>query len=146
MVLFVESKASDAREAEMALLVLKSFVANAQQIFLLLAQEETMPAFRSMPLQSVSVPNTTREKSAGRAKPEGVSLSDLYKKCKQRFLVSNVSVLRSHLNEFVDHELVKKQRDDKGHELYSILLEKEVAEKVIKELSTGNSSNEAAQP
>ena len=37
----------------------------------------------------------------------GMTVHELYKLCRERFLVSNELALRSHLNEFRDHQLVQ---------------------------------------
>lgn len=45
---------------------------------------------------------------------------ELYRKCREKFLVSSDSALRTQLIEFVDHNMVKLKRSNDGTEHVSI--------------------------
>ena len=126
---------SEQNEVEKALLVLRSLVANSQQVFLVLAAQKFEPYPPSHPLRSGSGANVPR-KSLGMIHSAGLTFDVLYKRCRERFLVSDVSVLRGHLKEFVAHDLVRKQNDAEGNEVYTVRMEGEALEKVVGALST----------
>lgn len=49
-----------------------------------------------------------------------MTFKDLYQKCRENFLVSSDSTLRTQLIEFVDHNMAKIKRSHDGTELVSI--------------------------
>lgn len=49
-----------------------------------------------------------------------MTFKDLYHKCRESFLVSSDSTLRTQLIEFVDHHMAKIKRSHDGTELVSI--------------------------
>jgi origin recognition complex subunit 2 len=53
---------------------------------------------------------------------EGVAYEHLFRLARERFLVSSDAMLRAHLTQFRDHELVKARRGEGGVELLYIPL------------------------
>jgi len=62
--------------------VLSSLTSNARSIFRLLAEHQL-------------------------SNPEGMAFQTFYTQCREQFLATNEITLRSHLTEFVDHELTR---------------------------------------
>uniref|UniRef100_H2ZIJ7 Origin recognition complex subunit 2 n=1 Tax=Ciona savignyi TaxID=51511 RepID=H2ZIJ7_CIOSA len=54
---------------------------------------------------------------------EAFSFSELYRICRERFLVNSELTLRAHLTEFVDHKLVNIQKGNDGGEYLSVPLD-----------------------
>lgn len=55
-----------------------------------------------------------------------MTFKDLYQKCREGFLVSSDSTLRTQLIEFVDHNMAKIKRSQDGTELVSIPINTEI--------------------
>jgi origin recognition complex subunit 2 len=53
---------------------------------------------------------------------EGVSYEHLFRLCRERFLVSSDTTLRTHLTEFKDHELLKTRKGPDGIDMIYIPL------------------------
>lgn len=116
-----------------AIKVLQSFVSGAQQIFLILARHKLSPAPLKTPLKSASTANTFPRRSSTSLKSYGMPFDILFAKCKERFILSNASILRSHLREFMDHDILSVQKDESGTEIYIPRLDFEDLNKVVKE-------------
>lgn len=65
----------------------------------------------------------------------GMPINDLYSVCRERFLVSSLVTLNSHLTEFKDHELVKIKRHSDGQDCLYIPLAAESLQRVLLEIS-----------
>lgn len=76
--------------------VMKSLTTNAKQIFLLLAKHQLENKDSSTYL--------------------GMSLQDLYQRCREAFLVNSDLTLRAQLTEFRDHKLIKSKKGFEGIE------------------------------
>ncbi|XP_020104467.1 origin of replication complex subunit 2 [Ananas comosus] len=101
----------NAQTTKTALVVLQSLTPNAQSVFKVLAEYQL-----------------------ANEKEEGMPVSTLYTKCRERFLVSSQVTLNSHLTEFKDHELVKIRRHSDGQDCLYIPLSTEALEKLLQEL------------
>ncbi|XP_073011004.1 origin of replication complex subunit 2 isoform X1 [Typha latifolia] len=101
----------NAQTTKTALVVLQSLTPNAQSVFEVLAEYQL-----------------------ANEKEEGMPISTLYTKCRERFLVSSQVTLNSHLTEFKDHELVKTRRHSDGQDCLYIPLAAEALVKLLKEL------------
>eukprot|EP00198_Chlamydomonas_reinhardtii_P003902 XP_001693238.1 origin recognition complex subunit 2 [Chlamydomonas reinhardtii] len=67
---------------------------------------------------------------------EGVAFAHLYRMCRERFLVRDERVLRQHLVEFVDHQLVRyRSATDNSGELLSIPMERPDLQAVLDDLA-----------
>ncbi|WVZ57477.1 hypothetical protein U9M48_007858 [Paspalum notatum var. saurae] len=102
-----------AQTTKSALVVLQSLTPNAQSVFRVLAE---------YPLAN--------------EKEEGMPVSSLYTKCRERFLVSSQVTLNSHLTEFKDHDLVKIRKHSDGQDCLRIPLGSDAMEKLLQELCT----------
>lgn len=80
--------------------VFQSLTANARGIYVLLIKHQ---------LEHSKVPNY-----------QGISIDDLYRACREAFLVSSLVALRAQLTEFLDHKLAKLKRDINGVEIIKI--------------------------
>lgn len=123
---FLGNKKEDGDPVKAALLVLKSLVQNAQQMFILLANHK---------LAALDSKTPARGKNGCRITSTGLTFDGLYQQCKERFLASNPSTVRNHLKEFITHDLIMLQRNELGAEEYTVCLEKSILETVIKELT-----------
>ncbi|PKA49141.1 Origin recognition complex subunit 2 [Apostasia shenzhenica] len=100
-----------AQSARTATIVLQSLTPNAQSIFKILAEYQL---------------NNEKE--------EGMPVSTLYTKCRERFLVSSRVTLNSHLTEFKDHELVKTRKHSDGQDCLYVPLSSEALHKLLADL------------
>ncbi|XP_024967001.1 origin of replication complex subunit 2 [Cynara cardunculus var. scolymus] len=91
-----------------ASIVLQSLTPNAQSVFKVLAQHQ------------LAHPDE-----------EGMGIDALFTSCRERFLVSSLVTLNSHLTEFKDHELVKMRRHSDGQDCLYIPLSKDALEKLL---------------
>ncbi|KAK1436584.1 hypothetical protein QVD17_02366 [Tagetes erecta] len=94
-----------------ATIVLQSLTPNAQSVFKVLAEHQ------------LAHPDE-----------EGMPIDVLFTSCRERFLVSSLVTLNSHLTEFKDHELVKTRRHSDGQDCLHIPLSKEALEKLVQEI------------
>ncbi|CAA6664155.1 unnamed protein product [Spirodela intermedia] len=101
-----------AQTARTALTVLQSLTPNAQSVFKALAEYQL-----------------------AHPKEEGMPGNALYGMCRERFLVSSLVTLKSHLAEFKDHDLVKVRRNSEGQECYHVPLADDALEKLLQELN-----------
>ncbi|XP_057973659.1 origin of replication complex subunit 2 [Malania oleifera] len=101
-----------AQSTKTAVIVLQSLTPNAQNVFKVLAEHQ------------LAHPDE-----------EGMPISNLYRVCRERFLVSNQVTLNSHLTEFKDHELVKTRRNSDGQDCLYIPLTTEAIEKLLPEIN-----------
>lgn len=97
--------------ARTAIIVLQSLTPNAQSVFKVLA-----------------------EYLLANEKEEGMPVSTLYAKCRERFLVSSQVTLNSHLTEFRDHALVKTRKHSDGQDCLYIPLSLEAIQKLLSDL------------
>ncbi|CAI9267033.1 unnamed protein product [Lactuca saligna] len=95
-----------------ASIVLHSLTPNAQSVFKVLAQHQ------------LAHPDQ-----------EGMPIDTLFTSCRERFLVSSLVTLNSHLTEFKDHELVKIRRHSDGQDCLYIPLSKDALEKLVLEIN-----------
>lgn len=65
----------------------------------------------------------------------GMTFKKLYQKCRERFLVSSDSTLRTQLIEFVDHNMAKFKRSHDGTELVSIPINTQILSLFIQQQS-----------
>ncbi|KAJ1296443.1 hypothetical protein BS78_01G301300 [Paspalum vaginatum] len=100
-----------AQTTKTALVVLQSLTPNAQSVFRVLAEYQL-----------------------ANEKEEGMPVSSLYTKCRERFLVSSQVTLNSHLTEFKDHDLVKIRKHSDGQDCLHIPLGSDALEKLLQEL------------
>ncbi|CAL4937934.1 unnamed protein product [Urochloa decumbens] len=100
-----------AQTTKTALVVLQSLTPNAQSVFRVLAEYQL-----------------------ANEKEEGMPVSSLYTKCRERFLVSSQVTLNSHLTEFKDHDLVKIRKHSDGQDCLRIPLVSDALEKLLQEL------------
>ncbi|KAJ1298479.1 hypothetical protein BS78_01G456800 [Paspalum vaginatum] len=100
-----------AQTTKTALVVLQSLTPNAQSVFRVLAEYQL-----------------------ANEKEEGMPVSSLYTKCRERFLVSSQVTLNSHLTEFKDHDLVKIRKHSDGQDCLRIPLGSDALEKLLQEL------------
>ncbi|XP_066356755.1 origin of replication complex subunit 2 [Miscanthus floridulus] len=101
-----------AQTTKTALVVLQSLTPNAQSVFRVLAEYQL-----------------------ANEKEEGMPVSSLYTKCRERFLVSSQVTLNSHLTEFKDHDLVKIRKHSDGQDCLRIPLVSDALEKLLQELA-----------
>ncbi|XP_014752586.1 origin of replication complex subunit 2 isoform X1 [Brachypodium distachyon] len=101
-----------AQTTKTALVVLQSLTPNAQSVFRVLAEYQL-----------------------ANEKEEGMPVSSLYTKCRERFLVSSQVTLNSHLTEFKDHDLVKIRKHSDGQDCLHIPLVSDALEKLLQELA-----------
>lgn len=101
-----------AQTTKTALVVLQSLTPNAQSVFRVLAEYQL-----------------------ANEKEEGMPVSSLYTKCRERFLVSSQVTLNSHLMEFKDHDLVKIRKHSDGQDCLRIPLVSDALEKLLQELA-----------
>ncbi|CAD6209890.1 unnamed protein product [Miscanthus lutarioriparius] len=101
-----------AQTTKTALVVLQSLTPNAQSVFRVLAEYQL-----------------------AHEKEEGMPVSSLYTKCRERFLVSSQVTLNSHLTEFKDHDLVKIRKHSDGQDCLRIPLVSDALEKLLQELA-----------
>lgn len=100
-----------AQTTKTALVVLQSLTPNAQSVFKVLAEYQLADP-----------------------EDEGMSVDALYSACREKFLVSSLLTLKSHLQEFKDHELVKTRRHSDGHDCLYIPLSSESIQNLLPEL------------
>lgn len=91
--------------------VFQSLTTNARGVFLLLAKEQVAHASDSA--------------------YDGMSVSGLYRRCRDRFLVSSMVALRCQLTEFRDHKLVASRRAADGSEHLLVQLERQLLQEFI---------------
>ncbi|GJN30496.1 hypothetical protein PR202_gb18805 [Eleusine coracana subsp. coracana] len=101
-----------AQTTKTALVVLQSLTPNAQSVFRVLAEYQL-----------------------ANEKEEGMPVSSLYTKCRERFLVSSQVTLNSHLTEFKDHDLIKIRKHSDGQDCLRIPLVSDALEKLLQELA-----------
>ncbi|KAE8819336.1 Origin recognition complex subunit 2 [Hordeum vulgare] len=101
-----------AQTTKTALVVLQSLTPNAQSVFRVLAEYQL-----------------------ANEKEEGMPVSSLYTKCRERFLVSSQVTLNSHLTEFKDHDLIKIKKHSDGQDCLHIPLVPDALGKLLQELS-----------
>lgn len=101
-----------AQSAKTAAIVLQSLTPNAQSVFRILAEYQ------------LSHPDE-----------EGMAIDDLYTISREKFLVSSLVTLNSHLTEFKDHELVKTKRNEDGQDCLLIPLTAEALGKLLSEIN-----------
>lgn len=101
-----------AQTTKTALVVLQSLTPNAQSVFRVLAEYQL-----------------------ANEKEEGMPVSSLYTKCRERFLVSSQVTLNAHLTEFKDHDLVKTRKHSDGQDCLRIPLVSDALEKLLQELA-----------
>ncbi|XP_044982865.1 origin of replication complex subunit 2 [Hordeum vulgare subsp. vulgare] len=101
-----------AQTTKTALVVLQSLTPNAQSVFRVLAEYQL-----------------------ANEKDEGMPVSSLYTKCRERFLVSSQVTLNSHLTEFKDHDLIKIKKHSDGQDCLHIPLVPDALGKLLQELS-----------
>ena len=91
--------------------VLRSLTSNARDIFRLLAEFQM-------------------------ANPEerGMSFHAFYTECRARFLATSEVTLRSHLTEFVDHELTRTRKSQDGEDLVHVPFAPDVLAQLLKEI------------
>lgn len=97
--------------ARTATIVLQSLTPNAQSVFRVLA-----------------------DYLLANEKEEGMPVSALYAKCRERFLVSSQMTLNSHLTEFRDHALVKTRKHSDGQDCLYIPLSSDALHKLLADL------------
>ncbi|KAK8931461.1 Origin recognition complex subunit 2 [Platanthera zijinensis] len=97
--------------ARTATIVLQSLTPNAQSVFRVLA-----------------------DYLLANEKEEGMPVSALYAKCRERFLVSSQLTLNSHLTEFRDHALVKTRKHSDGQDCLYIPLPSDALHKLLSDL------------
>ncbi|KAL8252084.1 hypothetical protein R6Q59_035777 [Mikania micrantha] len=95
-----------------ATIVLQSLTPNAQSVFKVLAEHQL-----------------------AHHDEEGMPIDALFTSCRERFLVSSLVTLNSHLTEFKDHELVKIRRHSDGQDCLYIPLSKDALEKLVQEIN-----------
>ena len=61
----------------------------------------------------------------------GLSFTELYQKCRERFLVSSDVSLRAQLTEFKDHKLIQFKKGQDGTELLTIPFKLSIVEQLI---------------
>ncbi|KAI7748478.1 hypothetical protein M8C21_009301 [Ambrosia artemisiifolia] len=103
---------SASQSVKTATIVLQSLTPNAQSVFKVLAEHQ------------LTHPDD-----------EGMPIDVLFTSCRERFLVSSLVTLNSHLTEFKDHELVKMRRHSDGQDCLYIPLSKDALEKLVQEIS-----------
>ncbi|KAI3802387.1 hypothetical protein L1987_30519 [Smallanthus sonchifolius] len=103
---------SASQSVKTATIVLQSLTPNAQSVFKVLSDHQ-------------------------QAHPdeEGMPIDVLFTSCRERFLVSSLVTLNSHLTEFKDHELVKVRRHSDGQDCLYIPLSKDALEKLVQEIN-----------
>ncbi|CAM0871842.1 unnamed protein product [Alopecurus aequalis] len=101
-----------AQTTKTALVVLQSLTPNAQSVFRVLAEYQL-----------------------AHEKEEGMPVSSLYTKCRERFLVSSQVTLNSHLTEFKDHDLIKIKKHSDGQDCLHIPLVPDALHKLLQELA-----------
>ncbi|XBH58174.1 hypothetical protein VPH35_079656 [Triticum aestivum] len=101
-----------AQTTKTALVVLQSLTPNAQSVFRVLAEYQL-----------------------ANEKEEGMPVSSLYTKCRERFLVSSQVTLNSHLTEFKDHDLIKIKKHSDGQDCLHIPLVPDALGKLLQELA-----------
>ncbi|XP_076929468.1 origin of replication complex subunit 2-like [Bidens hawaiensis] len=102
---------SASQSVKTATIVLQSLTPNAQSVFKVLAEHQLV-----------------------HPDEEGMPIDVLFTSCRERFLVSSLVTLNSHLTEFKDHELVKVRRHSDGQDCLYIPLSKDALEKLIQEI------------
>jgi hypothetical protein len=53
----------------------------------------------------------------------GITFTNLYHECRERFYVSNELTLRAQLTEFIDHKLIKIKTESDGYETIYLLID-----------------------
>lgn len=93
--------------------VLRSLTSNARDIFRLLAEHQL-------------------------ANPEekGMGFHAFYTECRAQFLATSEVTLRSHLTEFVDHELTRTRKSADGEDVVHIPFAADVLAQLLKEINT----------
>eukprot|EP00951_Prasinocladus_malaysianus_P007716 scaffold55356_cov46-Prasinocladus_malaysianus.AAC.1 len=99
--------------AKGAAMVLRSLTAKARQVFQQLAENQ----------------------EAGSPKEQGLPFHAWFKLCREKFLVTSELLLRTHLTEFKDHELVKVRRAADGGDLYYVPIDKTVLAKLLVDMN-----------
>lgn len=61
----------------------------------------------------------------------GQSFTELYRKCRERFLSNSDSSLRAQLTEFLDHKLIKSRKTMDGTETLIVLVDENILEQFI---------------
>ncbi|GJN02545.1 hypothetical protein PR202_ga19907 [Eleusine coracana subsp. coracana] len=107
-----------AQSTKTALVVLQSLTPNAQSVFRVLAEYQL-----------------ANKKEEGEITVQGMPVSSLYTKCRERFLVSSQVTLNSHLTEFKDHDLIKTRKHSDGQDCLRIPLFSDALEKLLQELA-----------
>ncbi|XP_065839171.1 origin recognition complex subunit 2-like isoform X2 [Oscarella lobularis] len=63
----------------------------------------------------------------------GLSFPVLYRKCREKFLVSNMAAMKAQLTEFHDHKLISSKKNAEGVEILTVSLPSELLEEIIDE-------------
>nr|CAB3264574.1 origin recognition complex subunit 2-like [Phallusia mammillata] len=90
--------------------VARSLTSNARGVFQILAEHQ------------ISLEKEKGDENED-ATYEDLSFSELYQKCRERFLVNSELTLRAHLTEFLDHKLVQMRKGADGGEYLSVPLD-----------------------
>ena len=99
------------RHVRGAVNVLRSLTSNARDIFRLLAEHQL-------------------------ANPEsgGMTFHAFYTRCREQFLATSETTLKSHLTEFVDHELTRTKRGSEGVDLVHIPFADDVIAQLLEQI------------
>jgi len=99
------------RHVRGAVNVLRSLTSNARDIFRLLAEHQL-------------------------ANPEsgGMTFHAFYTRCREQFLATSETTLKSHLTEFVDHELTRTERGSEGVDLVHIPFADDVIAQLLEQI------------
>lgn len=95
-----------------ASVVLRTLVPNAREIFCLIAKDQL-----------------------DEENHRGFPLPELFRLCRERFLLSSELTLKSHLNEFRDHQLVATKKGPDGNDVFYIPMANDEIEKVLDEIA-----------
>eukprot|EP00873_Tetraselmis_striata_P040751 jgi/Tetstr1/461015/TSEL_006165.t1 len=68
-------------------------------------------------------------------KEQGLSIAEWFRLCREQFLVTAEGLLRSHLTEFKDHELVRIRKGSDGTDLYYIPLDETTLAQVLADMN-----------
>lgn len=129
---------STAQSAKTGVIVLQSLTPNAQNVFKALAEHQLANPDEEGKLLHYMYFGVLYFWDFRYSKPfyfSGMPINDLYRVCRERFLVSSQVTLNSHLTEFKDHELVKTRRNSDGQDCLHIPLTTEAIEKLLLDLS-----------
>lgn len=92
--------------------MLQTLVPNAREIFRLMAEYQVEEG-----------------------EPHGLPLPQLFRMCREQFLVSSELTLKSYLGEFRDHDLVTVKKGQDGGDLYCVAMGDDEIRKVLNEMA-----------